>query len=84
MIRINELSMTLTLVGLLWYECSQDLSIFCYRIGCKALAAAHRQALEFVPVTHSAGRNLVRNDIACSNPSFTSYVRFMTPRDSKN
>ena len=66
-------------VGLLWHECGHDLGIFCYRIGCGVFFAARERAFELVPLI--ATMNPVRTKAACSNRSFTSSVRFTTPKD---
>ena len=40
-------------LGLLWYECREDLSLFCYRIGCGALTEVRSRALEFAPISQA-------------------------------
>jgi hypothetical protein len=65
-------------VGLLWYECRDDLGIFCYRIGCGVFRAARERAFELVPLR--ATMNPVRTKAACSNRSFTFSARFTIPK----
>jgi hypothetical protein len=66
-------------MGILWYECGEDFVLFCYRIGCGAIASASSRALEFAPVQAVVGTTS-RNNVACSNRSFTSSARFTTPK----
>jgi hypothetical protein len=82
--RVHEWTLAFAALGVLWYECRQDLAIFCYRIGCHVLAVAHRQAVQLVPASKTYGRKLLRTSAACSIPSFTSSAPYMTPRDSKS
>ena len=72
MIRIDDWIAAFAGLGLLWYECRQDFAVFCYRIGCQVIAMAHRQASQLVPASQAAGRKFLRNNAACSIPSFTS------------
>lgn len=84
MTRVEEWMSLFAGLGLLWYECRQDFAIFCYRIGCKVLAAAHRRASQLAPVSQAAGRNILRNNAACLIPSFTSSAPFTAQRDLKS
>ena len=51
---------------LLWHECGEDISIFCYRIGWGTLASVRSRAL--VPLA-AYSRNFVRMRRPCSNRS---------------
>ena len=66
-------------IGVLWYECGDDLAIFCYRIGCGVFRAARERAFELVPLR--ATMNPVRTNAACSNRSFIFSAHSTTPRD---
>ncbi len=66
-------------LGPLWYECGDDLGVFCYRIGCGLFTAARQRAVELAPLATT--RNLTRTNAACLNPSFTFSARFTTPKD---
>lgn len=46
MTRLNEWMLAFAGLGMLWYECRQDLAVFCYRIGCNVLIRVHRQAMQ--------------------------------------
>jgi hypothetical protein len=65
----------------LWYECGEDIVVFCYRIGLGAFAMLRTRALIPVPV---AQMNFSRNRSACSNPSSTSSTRSTPPTDYEN
>ena len=80
MIRLDAWTAAFGAIGLLWYECREDLAVFCYRIGCGALASARSRALEFAPV-QAVIRTTARNNSDCWNRSFTSSARFTTPKD---
>jgi hypothetical protein len=80
MIRLNAWIAVFSAIGLLWYECGEDLLIFCYRMGCGAVATARPRVLELAPV-QSILRTSLRNNVACSNPSFTFSARSTTPKD---
>src|ERR1700753_3715616 len=54
-------------LGLLWYECREDLSLFCYRISCDALTIVHSRALEFAPISQALSQFSQRKSEACSN-----------------
>ena len=47
-------------MGLLWHECGQDFSLFCYRIGYSAVTLMHSRAVELapIPVTSPVWRTL--------------------------
>jgi hypothetical protein len=79
MIRLNAWIAAFSAMGLLWYECREDFFVFCYRIGCGALASARWRALEFAPV-QAVIRTTARNNVACSNRSFTSSARSTIPK----
>jgi hypothetical protein len=79
MIRLDTWTAAFGAMGLLWYECREDFVLFCYRIGCGALASARSRALEFAPV-QAVIRTTARNNAACSNRSFTSSARSTTPK----
>ena len=66
-------------IGVLWYECGDDLAIFCYRIGCGLFRAARERAFELVPLTTTM--NPARTNAACSNRSFIFSAHSTTPRD---
>jgi hypothetical protein len=75
---LNAFSAMLLAMGILWQECGQDLGIFCYRIGCGALTAAHSRALALAPVSQAVLRTSARKIDACSKPSFTFSARYTT------
>ena len=84
MIRLDAwIVAVLSAMGLLWYESREDFVVFCYRIGCGALASARSRALEFAPV-QAVIRTTARNNADCLNRSFISSARSTTPKDSKN
>lgn len=62
----------------LWYECGEDIGIFCYRIGLGAFATLRTRALAPVPVSQI---NLSRKRPACSNPSSTFSTRSIAQTD---
>lgn len=37
MIRLDGWIAVFSAMGLLWYECGEDLAVFCYRISCGAV-----------------------------------------------
>jgi len=61
----------------LWEECGENLAIFCYRIGWKAITQLRVQALVLIPES-------VRSEAACWKPSFTSFVRSTILKESNN
>ena len=69
-------------LGLLWYECRDDLAVFCYRIGCTAFTAA-RQRLSGSAATPAVQRKPAR-DVACSIPFFTFFAPSTVLKDSEN
>jgi hypothetical protein len=71
-------------LGLLWYECREDLSLFCYRISCDALAVVHSRALEFAPFSQALSTLRQRKSEACSNFSSICSALPMTQRHLKN
>jgi hypothetical protein len=76
---LNAFYAALAGLGVLWYECGDDLSVFCYRIGCGVFSAARNRALELVPLR--ATTNPVRTNAACSNRSFIFSAHSTTPKD---
>ncbi len=61
----------------LWEECGENVAIFCYRIGWEAISNLRARALFLIPVS-------VRTEAACWKPSFTSFVRSTTLKESNN
>lgn len=67
---------------LMWYECGENLPVFCYRIGCGALVKVTSRAFPRAaepPVLTAARKNL-----ECSIPSSTSFDRFTIQKVSDN
>ena len=62
----------------LWYECREDIGVFCYRIGLGAFTMLRSSKLAPVPVSQIIRS---RNRSACSNPSSTFSTRSTRPRD---
>lgn len=60
-----------------WYECGEDIGVFCYRIGLGAFSALRSHVLVPVPVSQF---NVSRNSSACSNRSSTFSTRSTLPR----
>ena len=83
MIRFEGWIVALSTLGLLWYECREDLGVFCYRITCGAVAAVRTRALQLATVQDFT-RLFAENKIACSNPSSTFCALSTTPKDSKS
>lgn len=71
-------------LGLLWYECREDLSLFCYRIGCGALTEVRSRALEFAPISQALSTLSQRKPEACSNFSSICSALPTTQRHSRN
>jgi hypothetical protein len=71
-------------LGLLWYECREDLSLFCYRIGCGALTEVRSRALEFAPFSQALSTLSQRKSEACSNFSSICSALPTTQRHLKN
>ena len=84
MIRPNMLLAAFGGLIFLWYECGQDLPVFCYRMGVGAVTGLHRRGLVLVPAGFSIPFSAARNRTACLTPSVTSSICFSTPRDSSN
>lgn len=85
MIRVSSWIASLTAMGLLlWQECGDDLSVFCYRIGCNVFTYTGKQALALVPIRHIPSGKTARTHEACSNRSFTFSNPFMTRKDFNN
>jgi len=83
MIRLDGWIAVPSAIGLLWYECREDLGVFCYRITCGALSAVGSRALQLATV-QAVRRTFTENKIACSNRSFTFYAPSTTLKDSKS
>jgi hypothetical protein len=83
MIRLDGWIAIFSATSLLWYECREDLAVFCYRISCGAVAAVRLRALDLAPV-QAIIRTSGRNNVACSNPSFTFSARSTILKDSKS
>jgi hypothetical protein len=64
-------------IVVLWQECGENLSIFCYRIGWAMFSKLRTRALFLVPVP-------VRSQAACWKLSFTSFGRSTTPKGSNS
>ncbi len=61
----------------LWEECGENPGIFCYRIIEEGIRGLRDRAFFPIPVS-------VKTEAACCNLSFTSYIRFTTPKESSN
>ena len=81
MIRLSILVAAVGSLILLWHECGQDLSVFCYRIGLGAFTGLRSLAPVRVPPSQSRHLSAARNGSECLTPSFTSSTCFTTPRD---
>ena len=81
MIRLAALLAAVISSVVLWYECGEDLVVFCYRIGLGAFAMLRTRALVPAPVSQL---NFSRNRSACSNPSSTFSTRSTAPTDSES
>lgn len=81
MIRLAALLAAVIASTFFWYECGEDLVVFCYRIGMGAFSALRSRTLVPVPVSQI---NRSRNRSACSNPSSTFSTRSTAPRDFEN
>jgi hypothetical protein len=68
-------------MGLLWHECGQDFSLFCYRIGYSAVTLMHSRAVELAPVSLGLGKISIRKPHACSSPSSIFSVPSTTQKD---
>lgn len=55
MMRLTAWLGAFTAVILLWHECSEDIVVFCYRIGSGVFATARSRALVPVPVSPLRG-----------------------------
>lgn len=78
MIRLAALIAAGIASTILWYECGEDIGIFCYRIGSGAFSELRSRAL--IPVSVSQF-SVSRNYSACSNRSSTFSTRSTLPRD---
>jgi hypothetical protein len=77
MMRLTAWLGAFTAVILLWHECSEDIVVFCYRIGSGVFATARSRALVPVPVSQA----IARTNPACSNSSLISSTRSMMSKD---
>ena len=68
-------------MGLLWHECGQDFSLFCYRIGYSAVTLMHSRALELAPVSLGLAKISIRKTLACSSSSSIFSVPSTTQKD---
>jgi hypothetical protein len=68
-------------MGLLWHECGQDFSLFCYRIGYSAVTLMHSRAVELAPVSLGLAKISIWKTQACSIPSSTFSVPSTTQKD---
>ena len=68
-------------MGLLWHECGQDFSLFCYRIGYSAVTLLHTRAVELAPVSLRLEKISIRKTHACSSPSSIFSVPSTTQKD---
>jgi hypothetical protein len=68
-------------MGLLWHECGQDFSLFCYRIGYSAVTLIRSRAVELAPVSLGLARISIRKTHACSRPSSIFSVPSTTRKD---
>ena len=78
MIRLAALLAAVITSVVLWYECGEDIVVFCYRIGLGAFTMLRTRALVPVPASQMS---FSRNRSACSNPSSTFSTRFTAPMD---
>jgi len=68
-------------MGLLWHECGQDFSLFCYRIGYSAVTLLRSRAVELAPVSLGLAKISIRKTHACSRPSSIFSVPCTTQKD---
>jgi hypothetical protein len=78
MIRLAVLGAALITSVILWYECGEDIVVFCYRIGLGAFTTLRSHTLVPVPVSQISRS---RNRAACSNPSSTFSTRSTAQTD---
>lgn len=81
MIRLAALLAAVITSVILWYECGEDIGVFCYRIGLGAFTTLRSRTLVPVPVSQI---DRSRDRSACSNPSSTFSIRYTAPRDSES
>ncbi len=84
MIRPAVLLVILTGIVFLWYECGEDLGVFCYRIGLGAFTRARSRVLVPVSLKPSIRTFAARNNTECSTLSFTSSTRSITRKASNS
>lgn len=78
MIRLTALIAAIIASFLLWYECGEDIGVFCYRIGLGAFTTLRSRTLVAVPVPF---RTIARTRAECSNRSVISSTHFTTSKD---
>lgn len=78
MIRLAALFAAIITSTILWYECREDIGVFCYRIGLGAFTTLRSRVLVPVPASQL---NRSRNRSACSIPSSNFSTRSTHPRD---
>ena len=78
MIRLTALIAAVIASFLLWYECGEDIGVFCYRIGLGAFTTLRSRTLVPVPASQI---NISRDRTACSNPSSTFSTRSTVQTD---
>jgi hypothetical protein len=78
MIRLAALIAAVIASTVLWYECGEDIGVFCYRIGLGTFSMLRCRTLVPVPVSQIQAS---RNRFACSNSSSTFSTRSIAPRD---
>jgi hypothetical protein len=81
MIRLAALMAAVIACCAFWYECREDIGVFCYRIGLGAFATLRSHALVTVRASQI---NRSRNLSDCSIPSSNFSNRFTAPRDFEN
>ena len=84
MIRLSILVAAVGSLILLWHECGQDLSVFCYRIGLGAFTGMRSLAPVRVAPSQSRHLSAARNGSECLRPSVISSTRFLIPTDSES
>ena len=62
---------------LLWNECGEDFTVFCYRISSGALVIVHQHAIDAAPQS----LRMPRKRAACSTGFASSSTNFTTSRE---
>ena len=78
MIRLAALIAAVITSTILWYECREDIGVFCYRIGLGAFTTLRSRVLVPVPASQISRS---RNRSNCSIPSSNFSIRSTQPRD---